>query len=140
MDVATTANEVTAALTPLLPILTAAVDTAQQRIGEQVGEAGVEWARRLWARLTGANTAGARPAELQAAAEQAAATPRDPDTVAALRWQVRRTLEADDGLRKEVEELLAQAPPTIALGARSVAIGGTTRNTTIVTGDHNTLE
>jgi hypothetical protein len=140
MDIATTATEVTTSLAPLLPILTAAVDTARQRIGEQVGEAGIAWARRLWARITDSSSGGHGPAELQAAAEQAAAAPGDQDALVALRWQVRRVLEADDELRADVEELLVQAPSTIALGARSVSISGTTTDTTIVTGDHNILE
>ena len=95
-------------------------------------------ARRVWARLTDSSSAGR--AELQAVAEQAAAAPGDQDALVALRWQVRRVLEADDELRAEVEELLGQAPSTIAFGARSVSISGTTRDTTIVTGDHNKLE
>lgn len=139
MDPSGVAHEVAMALVPFLPILTAAADQAKEALGRELGEAGVSWARRLWARLTDSGSRGSHPAELEAAAEQAATAPANPDAFAAFRWQVRRRLEADGELRAEVEQLLAQAPPTIAVGDRSVAISGTTTDTTIITGDHNTL-
>ncbi len=139
MDPSGIAHEVAMALVPFLPILTAAADEAKEALGRELGEAGVSWARRLWDRLTDGSSHGYRAADLEAAAEQAATAPGDAAALAALRWQVRRRLEADDELQAAVEALLAAAPSTIAAGDRSVAIGGTTTDTTIVTGDHNTL-
>jgi hypothetical protein len=138
MDPAGVASEVAVALGPFLPVLTGAANQMSQALGGKLGEAGVSWARRMWARITG-DVSGSHGAELEAAAEQAAAAPGDPDALAAFRWQVRRRLEADGKLQADVEELLAQAPPTVAVGDRSVAIGGTATDATIITGDHNTL-
>jgi hypothetical protein len=139
MDPVGLAHDVALALTPFLPVLTTAADEVKEALGRELGEAGVSWAQCLWARLMASRSPGSSTAELEAAAQQAAAAREDPDALAAFRWQVRRRLAGDGELQEEVEELLAEAPPTIAVGDRSVAIGGTTTGTTIVTGDHNTL-
>jgi hypothetical protein len=139
LDPAAVAPEVAAALTPFLPILTGAANHVSEALGAQLGEGAVSWAGRVWARLTDNRLSGSNADELEAVAEQAAAAPDDPDALAAFRWQVRRRLEADSRLLADVKEMLAQVPPAITSGDRAVAIGGTTTETTIITGDNNIL-
>jgi hypothetical protein len=118
-------------LAPALPFLQRVGEEVAAEAGRVLGADAWERARRLWDRLAGAVTE--RPAAREAAADVAAA-PQDADAVAAFRHQLRKLLEADPELARDVESLLAGAR-TVTAGTRGVAVGGDVASSVIVTGD-----
>jgi hypothetical protein len=123
-----------ALLAPALPYLLRAGEHVAAEASDALGRQTWEHAKRLWDKLGGAF--GARAAA-QEAAEDAAAAPDDAETRVVLVHQLRKLLDADPGLAREVEGLLADARQAgvIASGERSVAIGRDATDTVIVTGD-----
>jgi hypothetical protein len=132
IEIVTLAREIAAALQPAAPYLAAFGSSAAKKAGEALPDA----VKALWERL--APHVEAAPAAKESVSDLAAA-PDDADTQAAFRVQLRKLLEADPALARDLSVLLAQAKPTgntvTASGHRSVAIGGSANGATIVTGD-----
>jgi hypothetical protein len=130
---------VAALLAPALPYLTRAGERVATEAGQVLGGEAWAHAQRLWARLSGA--VEARPAA-QEAAQDVAADAQDGEAQVALVRQLRKILDSDPELAKEVEGLIgeAQKAGVVASGARSVAIGGNVANSAIVTGDSSRIE
>jgi hypothetical protein len=76
--------------------------------------------------------------DLEAAVREAVAEPDNEDAGAALRQQIKRTLQEDPDLVREVSGLLPPGGGVTSSGVRSVAAGGSIR--AAVTGDHNTVQ
>ncbi len=131
-------------LAPYLPYLLKGLKLAGQeaakKLGEKAGEQGLDQAKTLWEKLR--PKVEAKPAALEAATD-VAANPKDEETLAALRLQLKKLLVEDEALAQELARLLqqAQAPgrTVTASGERSVAIGGNVNGSVIVTGDKNKI-
>lgn len=138
MDVATLTKDVVGFLTPFLPYLLKAGEKAAEGIW---GQAAWESAKTLWGKLR--PKVEAKPAALEAV-HDVAANPQDPDAAAALRLQMRKLLQDDQALAAEIARLWGEAQAasvTVFAGAdRSVAIGGDVNESTIVTGNRNTVQ
>jgi hypothetical protein len=121
-------------LAPALPYLLRAGEHVAAEASDALGRQTWEHAKRLWDKLGGAF--GARVAA-QEAVEDAAAAPNDAETRVVLVHQLRKLLDADPGLAREVESLLADAQQAgvIASGKRSAAVGRDAIDSVIVTGD-----
>jgi len=132
MDIAA----LTAFLAPFLPYLVKAGQTVAEEAGKVVGEQAWSHAQALWERL--------RPkVEEKAAAKEAAADvaqqPDDEEARIALKRQLEKLLAEDDVLAADVGRLWADAKAAnvvTASGERSVAVGDSVRDSTIVTGDN----
>lgn len=141
MDIPELVRNLTAFLAPFLPYLLRAGEKAAEEAGRKLGEAAWERARTLWARLR--PKIEAKPAA-QEAVQSAAASPQDEDALGALRFQLRKLLEEDPALREELARLWQEARAAgitvVALGERSVAVGGDVTGSVIVTGDRNRVQ
>src|SRR5262249_38571844 len=126
------ATQLVSYLSPFLPQLAAGA-------AGQLQEHGGELARQLWKHLEPKSKS--RPA-LDEAIQDVANAPKDEDTQAALRVQLRKLLQDDPTLRQELENALQAGASTTtttvtASGERSVAIGGYVTSSTLITGDRN---
>ncbi len=141
MDIPPLVQGLASFLAPFLPYLLKMGEKAAEETGKRLGEAAWERAKALWARLRPA--VEARPAA-QEAVQDAAANPQDEDTLAALRLQLRKLLADDPALAAEIARLWGEAQAAgvtvTASGSRSVAIGGSVRESVIVTGDKNRID
>ncbi|MEL6130397.1 MAG: hypothetical protein AAFU84_19055 [Cyanobacteria bacterium J06633_23] len=93
-------------LAPCLPFLMGlgnkAIDAAAEKVGEQSAEkAGKIWSK-LWPKVQAKEAA-------KKAAEDVANEPEDEDSLAALRKQLKKLLEADPDLQADVASLLKEA-------------------------------
>ncbi|HKP54950.1 MAG TPA: hypothetical protein VJ183_20130 [Chloroflexia bacterium] len=140
MDISQMAQEVTRFLLPFMPFLLKMGEASASEAAKKFGAAAWDKAQSLWSKL--------RPhAEAQPAAKEAlqdsADMPGDTDAEAALRLQIKKLLSNNPTLADEINELWAKTrdvgSSVIASGERSVAIGGTASNSSIITGDHNRL-
>jgi hypothetical protein len=125
-------------LSPCLGLLLAGANAAAAEVGKGVGGDVLAVAKRLWAKLR--PHVEERSGALEAA-EDAAGRPDDPRAVAALELQLEKLLDGQPALVEELAAIVreAQAAGIVAVGARSVAVGGNVAGSTIVTGDSNTL-
>jgi hypothetical protein len=132
MDVA----PLVAYLAPFLPYLLKAGESAAGEAGKKFTAAAWEKAHTLWGRLK--PKVEAKPAAHEAA-QDVAQNPADADALAALRLQMKKLLEADENLKKEIAALWQEAEAAgvtvVASGERAVAIGGSADRAVIVTGD-----
>ena len=128
-----------ALLSPALPFLTRAGGRVTAEAGQVLGHHAWEHAQRIWDRLAGA--IAARPAA-QEAADDVAADVQDEEARVALVRQLRKIMEGDPALAREVEQLLGEARQAgvVASGARSVAVGGSVSDSAIVTGDNSSID
>lgn len=124
-------------LAPFLPTLVKAGEQVVGRAADAVADEAFSYAKALWERLK--PKVDAKPAA-QEAAEEVAARPDDEDALAALRLQLRKLLDEDEQLVRDLAGIWAKAEAAnvvqvTASGERSVAIGGDVTGSTIVTGD-----
>ncbi len=140
MDIAALAKDVALFLTPFLPYLLKAGEKAAEEAGTKLGSEAWERAKGLWSRLR--PQLEAKPTAQEAVID-AAAAPHDEDAQAALRLQLKKLLTENEELAHEIERQLAAAQAArvtiIASGERSVAAQNIT-GSTIITGDHNTVQ
>lgn len=124
-------------LAPFLPTLVKVGEKVVEKATDAVTDEAFSYARALWEKLKPG--VDAKPAAKEAA-EEVAERPGDEDALAALRLQLRKLLEEDEGLARELEGIWRQAEAAnvvqvTASGERSVAVGGDVSSSTIVTGD-----
>jgi hypothetical protein len=133
--------DVEAVLTHAVPAIEAAVGAygasvltrAQQAAAEGTVSIGQKLLQRIWRRTDG------NP-RLEDAVADLAADGTDPDTLAALRRQLRKILTEDRQLLEELAGILSPTSPgALAHGTRSVAIGGNNSGP-ISTGDHSPIQ
>lgn len=140
MDIATLAKDVTLFLTPFLPYLLKAGEKASEEAGKKLGGDAWDRAKGLWGKLR--PKVEAKPAAQEAVAD-AATEPKNEDAQASLRQQLRKLLAEDNDLAAEIGQQWAAAQAAgvtiIASGDRAVATQSIT-GSTIVTGDHNTVQ
>lgn len=144
-DIGPLAAQIVQFLTPFLPYLLKGGKLASQEAAKALGKEFTDesWmgAKSLWKRLRPKTKI--KPS-VHEAIQEVATNPEDPDAQAALRLQLRKLLQSDQALVKEISHLLAQVKPLVgavtASGSRSVAIGGNMSNSTIVTGNKNVVE
>lgn len=124
-----------ALLAPALPYLTRAGERVFTEASEALGGTAWEYAQRLWDKLGG--RLKARPGG-EEAVEDVAAAPDDAEARTVLVRQLRKLLEADPELAREVEGLLADAEGAgvVASGDRSIAFRGEAKDSNFVTGDN----
>ena len=132
------AQQTTALLTPALPFLLDAGKEAATEALKHLGAEAWDRAKTLWHHLW--PKVQSQPAALEAA-KDAAQSPQDPDTVAALRVQIRQLREQDPALAQQlaplVQNISNSGRQTIASGNRAVAIGRDASGATFITGDNN---
>jgi DNA primase len=139
--VAELAQKLTIFLAPLLPkLLDKTIIGAGREAGKKTLDQSLAWGRRLWEKLRPKVEAKEAARE---AAEDVAAHPRDDDAQVVLRRQIEKLLKADEALASQVAALCRQAAgegvTALALGERSIAIGGGAVNSLMNTGDGNTF-
>jgi hypothetical protein len=125
----------TSFLAPFLPYLVRAGQKVAGKAADTLGDEAAKYAQALWERL---KPGVERKPAAQEAVEEVAANPEDEDALGALRIQLRKLLEEDEGLAADLTKLWqeAQAANVVtASGERSVAVGGDVSASTIVTGD-----
>jgi hypothetical protein len=104
MDIAATAQAVTDALAPFMPLLFRVGEHAAEEAGNRIGAAGWTSAKELWAQIW--RRADHDPA-LERAARDVAAVPADPGAKQALRAALEQALAADTHLREAIAQLLS---------------------------------
>lgn len=136
MDISALAAAATSCLTPALPFLMKAGEKGIETIGGKMGAGVWETARAIWQRLSSTPS-------VELAAREVASTPEDEDAQAALRYQLKKVLAADEQLASALAQLLeesgksaryraevhgegavAQGPGAVAAGKGGVAVGG----------------
>lgn len=145
LDVAVLAKDVVAFLTPFLPYLLKAGQSAADEAGKQLGElaGGGAWekAKALWGKLR--PKIEANPPAREALEDVAAATD-DEDTRAVLRQQLKKLLAEDkefaDGVAQISDEAKMAGVNLAAIGDRSVAIGRDMIGSVINFGDKNKIQ
>jgi hypothetical protein len=93
-------------LAPCLPFLLKLGDKAAEKAAEKVGEKTVEKAGSIWAKLLPKVEAKAAAKE---AVDDVAANPEDKDLQTVLQVQLKKILESDPALAKEVAALIQEA-------------------------------
>lgn len=152
MDIPLLADALTMFLAPALPYLLGLGGKAAEEAAKKLGEEGLEKAKTLWGRLK-PKVETTQPAALETA-QDVVAKPGDEGARAALTYQLRKVLESDPDLAREVEHLLdpaearnvyqawlkgsgaiAQGPGAVAAAEGGVAIGGDFHGGDLRTGD-----
>jgi len=152
MDIPLLADALTMFLAPALPYLLGLGGKAAEEAAKKLGEEGLEKAKALWGRLK-PKVEATQPAALETARD-VAKKPEDAGAQAALTYQLRKVLETDPDLAREVERLLddagalnlyqarlegsgaiAQGPGAVAAGERGIAVGGDFHGSDLSTGD-----
>lgn len=140
VDLTTLARELVPLLAPALPYLLKSGEMVAEGATKKIGEDVWKWGKTLWDKLY--LKVEAKPAALKAA-QDVAATPEKEQAQNALAWQLEKLLNEDSTLAAELANLLGEAKgagvTVIASGNRSVAIGGDTVDSTIITGDANVI-
>ena len=128
-----------AILSPCLGVLLKGVNAAAEEIGKAVAPELLDHAKRLWARLW--PHVELKPAALEAAGDVAQA-PDDARTRAAFELQLEKLLKERPELASELAPIVkdAVASGVVAVGERSVAVGGNVSGGVIVTGDSSTVQ
>ena len=123
----------TAFLSPFLPALMRAGESAVEAAATRVGAEALEHAKALWSRLRPKVEENPAAAE---AARKVADTADDPRWQTALELQIEALLAEDSGLAQEIASLWEEAnnAGVVAVGDRSVAVRGDVSGT-IITGD-----
>ena len=128
----------TAFLSPFLPALMRAGESAVEAAATGIAGEALEHAKALWARLR--PKVEEKPAAAQAARKVADA-PDDKRWQTALELQIEELLAEDQSLAREIASLWEQANAAgvVAVGERSVAVQGDVSGT-IITGDSATVD
>jgi RNA binding exosome subunit len=106
MDLSILATEITAYLAPFLPYLVKAGSKAAEKAGEKFTGVAWEKAQSMWAKLS-------KKDDVERAAKDVVEMPEDEDAQAALRLQVKKQLQEDDSLMKELTALLKELKPLV---------------------------
>ncbi len=106
MDISEIAAAVTGCLAPALPYLVKAGEKGAETIGERLGSGTWETAKALWRLLN--PIIEANPV-VAAAARDMAEEPDDTDAQAALRFQLKKLLAADEQLAAALQQLVEGA-------------------------------
>ena len=133
------AQKRTVFLAPLLPkLLDQTLIGAGREAGKKTLDQSLAWGRRLWEKLRPKVEAKEAARE---AAQDVAAHPQDNDAQVVLRRQIEKLLKADEALATQVAALCLQASgegvTALALGAGSIAVGGSVTESVLITGDGN---
>jgi hypothetical protein len=105
MDVTSTVRDIAAVVIPVLPLLQGMGTTAAQEAAKKFGTDAWELAKLLWGKL---KPAIEKTTASRTALQEALDNPEDPDFQAALRISIRKLLEADTVLAKELSDLLQE--------------------------------
>ncbi len=135
MNIPEIAAAITTLLTPYLPALVEHGQKALEGAAGKIGEKAVEGITKIWQRLSGK---AEEKVELKEALKDSAAQPADAGVQAALRVQLRKLLESDPALAKELHGLLQGCGNTVIVqnvsgtgnivSARDQHIGNLTQN------------
>ena len=98
MDVSEMAKEINEFLVPFLPYLVIVGEKAAGEAGKKLSGAAWEQAQSIWARLRGHD-------RVEQAAGDVVDEPQDQGAQAALRYQIKKLLESDEVLCREMAEL-----------------------------------
>jgi hypothetical protein len=113
-------NELTRLLTPALPLLVKGGEKLAEMTSEKLGGVAPELIKQIWVRLRRA--IADRPAA-QEAVQDLAAAPDDEDFHAALRVQLKKLLQVDESLAKNIAELMQEARQSTANQAQQEGDG-----------------
>lgn len=128
-----------AILSPCLGVLLTGVNAAAEEIGKAVAPDLLDHAKRLWAKLW--PHVESKPAALEVAGDVAQA-PDDARARAAFELQLEKLLKEQPELVYELAPIVkdAVASGVVAVGERSVAVGGNVSGGVIVTGDSSSVQ
>jgi hypothetical protein len=136
MDVSELVKQLTPILIPLLPYLGKLGDGVVDGAGELVAAGTWERVKSLWSKLQ--PKVDGKPSAKEAV-QKVIARQDDPRARGNLELELEDLLKADGALASQVAEWLKENAPrgntVIASGERAVAIGGSVRGSTIITGD-----
>ena len=137
MDPVQVAEATTSFLVPFLPYLCKAGEKAAEAAGKKLGGQAWDTAKGLWDKLW--PKLEARPAATEAV-QDLATSPVDTDAAATLRGQLKKMLAEDEALLRLIGQLMDEGrrAGVIATGG-AVVIGGSVSQSTIITGDANTV-
>jgi hypothetical protein len=99
MDIVTLTTALVALLAPLLPFLIKAGEKSVEEIGKKVGESAWNFAKKIWSRLTPKINASPTAKE---AVNDLVKHPKDGDYFVAFKVQIRKILESDPSLAKDL--------------------------------------
>lgn len=128
MDIVTLTQALVALLSPLLPFLIKAGEKSVEEIGKKIGESTWNLAKKIWSRL--APKINASPAAKEAV-DDLIKNPKDSDYLATFRVQVRKILESDPVLAKELYSQISN----INNAARDINIGNININGSVSGGN-----
>ena len=111
----------TALLSPFLPYLLKGGEKAAEEAGKRLGGDSWDWLKQIWDKLQ--PKVEEKPALKEVVAD-VATNPQDDDYRAALRGQLKKLLEQDSVLARELTQLLQQKPQTIGSSIGNIIAGG----------------
>ena len=121
-------------MAPLLPYMTKGGEEALKEVGKKAGGAAWVAGKGLWSKLK--DKIAGRPAAQEAAAD-VAASPGDKPAQTALAWQLKKILEEDPALAREMTAWAQEARQaniiTVASGEGAVALGQVSGSTVTIT-------
>jgi hypothetical protein len=124
----------------IVPAIVTEVETFGADVLDRVQSAGVDVAMSLGQRVLAWLLEHAlHRGSLETAVTDLAENSQDPDTIAALRLQIRKVLVQSPELALELADMLPPAPQATATGPRSVAIAGD-NSAPIITGEHSSID
>ncbi|MBA3947874.1 MAG: hypothetical protein H0X37_25385 [Herpetosiphonaceae bacterium] len=140
MDLATLVPAIVGLLSPLLPYLVKASDGAASEAGKKIGGAAWDHAKTIWQKLRPAVVANHTTAE---AVQDVIDNPQDSDAQAALRKELRKLLQTQPELVKELQAAVTDAQRAGVIvnvsGERNIGVGGNANGSTFITGDGNSV-
>lgn len=128
------ATEAVKMLAPALPLITNTLSGAGKKIGEKLGDVAIDQAKSIWNWLS---PKAERHLALKDAISDVAKQPGDSDSIASLRLQLRKMIDAQPDLVSELKSLIGpvamQSNNTIASGAGAIAISGAVSGSSVET-------
>lgn len=142
MDITALCAWATSLLVPFLSYLVEPGKKAVEQVAEHIGDEAFELANKTWERIF--PNIEAKPSALEAV-NDVTLQPEDADSVAAFRKELRKILEQDESLARDIAALFHQAPRwqdggVVASGKGSIAVGGDVTGSTLIAGNNNRAE
>jgi len=140
MDIIALSQALVSLLAPILPWLVKAGEKSVEEIGKKVGESSWNFAKKIWSRLS--PKLNANPVAKEAVAD-VVQNPKDEDSIAAFRGQLKKLLISDPSLARELFAQLndiENASRQININIGNINIGGNVYGGNFVGGTGNVFQ
>lgn len=140
MDIVTLTQALVALIAPLLPYLVKAGEKSVEEIGKKIGETAWNLAKRIWSLLV--SKINSNPAAKEAV-NDLVKNPKDSDYQASFRVQVRKILETDPVLTKELYSQINNinnAVRDVNINIGNININGNVSGSNFVSGTGNVFQ